>query len=199
MCQMLARTSIVFFFMALAGRLGGEVQAAYTVGLRLEMLVIMVAFPIANSCSTLVGQNLGAGDVRRARRAIAMGFAVEMAVLWPAAVLLWFYRAQLAAFFSNDPAVAELAAEYLGYSSAILVFYGFYFVAFRSLQAAGDMNSPMIISISVALLIGVPLGWYLATQSQLGATGSGSGTWSIRSPTPRSPSPGCCAGTGPNG
>ena len=33
------------------------------------------------------------------------------------------------------------------------------------------MNSPMIISLSTAALLGAPLGYILATQSDLGATG----------------------------
>ena len=68
--HMVARTGITFFFMALAGRLGGDVQAAYTIGQRVEMLAFMMAFPIANACATLVGQNLGAGSLPRAWRAI---------------------------------------------------------------------------------------------------------------------------------
>ena len=169
--HMVARSGIVFFFMWLAGRLGGEVQAAYTIGLRLEMLAIMVAFPIANACSTLVGQNLGAGQRSRSWSAVWAGFGVELSILWPAAVALYFFRGDLVALFTSDAAVAALASEYLFYSSWILVFYGLYFVAFRTLQAAGDMNSPMVISISCALLVGVPLGWYLASYSELGATG----------------------------
>ncbi len=169
--HMVARTSIVFFFMFLAGRLGSEVQAAYTIGLRLEMLFIMIAFPIANACATMVGQNLGAGDLARSWRSIWVGFGVELAVLWPGAALLFFAREPLVLLFTQDPAVAALASEYLAYSSAILVFYGLYFVSFRALQAAGDMNSPMLISVSVSMLLGAPLGYYLATQSGLGATG----------------------------
>jgi len=64
-----------------------------------------------------------------------------------------------------------MAAEYLVYSCGILAFYGLYFVAFRTLQASGDMNSPMIISVSSAVLVGAPLGWWLATRTDLGATG----------------------------
>jgi Na+-driven multidrug efflux pump len=33
------------------------------------------------------------------------------------------------------------------------------------------MRSPMVISVSSAALVGAPLGWWLATQSGLGATG----------------------------
>jgi putative MATE family efflux protein len=120
--HMLARTGITFFFMALAGRLGGEVQAAYTIGQRVEMLAFMVAFPVANACATLVGQNLGAGSLPRAWRAIFVSAAVEVTLMWPAAALLFLSRHVLVRGFTSDPAVAALAAEYLAYSSALLCF-----------------------------------------------------------------------------
>lgn len=169
--HMLARSLIVMFFMVLAGRLGGKVQAAYTIGLRLEMLAILLAFPIANACATLVGQNLGAGNLPRAWRAIRASALVEIAALWPLAAAVFWFRHELVAQFAQDPEVARLAAQYLGYSSVVLSFYGLYFVAFRTLQAAGDMRSPMLISVSTAVFVGAPLGWWLATQSGLGATG----------------------------
>jgi putative MATE family efflux protein len=169
--HMLARTGITFFFMALAGRLGGDVQAAYTIGQRVEMLAFMIAFPIANACATLVGQNLGAGSLPRAWRAIWVSAAAEVSLMWPAALLLFLFRRVLVRAFTADPAVAELAAEYLAYSSALLFFSGVYFVAFRSLQAAGDMTSPMVISLLLAGGLGIPLALLLTRQSELGATG----------------------------
>lgn len=169
--HMVARTLVVFFFMALAGRLGGKVQAAYTIGLRVEMLSIMISFPIANACATLVGQNLGAGDVRRAWRTVFVSAGFGSALLWPASALLFWFRGPVVALFTSDPAVAAMAVEYLGYSSVILLFYGFYFIGFRTLQAAGDMRSPMLISVGCALLLGVPMGFYLATATDAGASG----------------------------
>jgi putative MATE family efflux protein len=169
--HMLARTGITFFFMALAGRLGGEVQAAYTIGQRIEMLAFMVAFPVANACATLVGQNLGAGSLPRAWRAIWVCAAAEVSLMWPAALLLLVARRAVVRAFTDDPAVAELAAEYLAYSSALLFFSGLYFVAFRSLQAAGDMSSPMLISLALAAGLGVPLALALTQRAELGATG----------------------------
>ena len=89
----------------------------------------------------------------------------------PAALTLFFFRHPIAAWFSNDPAVATMAAEYLFYVSFLLVFYGLYFVALRTLQAAGDMNTPMLISVTLALLVGTPLGFGLSTYTDLGPTG----------------------------
>jgi putative MATE family efflux protein len=169
--HMAARTMIVIFFMWLAGRLGGKVQAAYTIGLRIELPAFMVALAVANSCATLVGQNFGAGRLDRTWRSIWVAWGVELSLLWPLAAVMFLFRHELVALFTDDPEVMQLAAEFLIYSAAVMLFYGLYFAAFRSLQAVGDMNSPMIISISTAGLLGAPLGYYLATGTGLGATG----------------------------
>ena len=108
---------------------------------------------------------------RGAKRAIGVAWAIETVAMWPIALAIFVFREPLVALFTDDPAVAALAAEYLVYACVVMTFYGIYFVAFRALQAAGDMRSPMWISISVALLLGAPLGIWLATQSDLGATG----------------------------
>jgi Na+-driven multidrug efflux pump len=135
------------------------------------MISIMVAFPLANACATLVSQNLGAGDLRRAWHTIFVSAGVSMLALWPAALTLYLLRDRFVSLFTQDPEVARLATEYLGYSSAILCFYGFYFIAFRTLQAAGDMRAPMLISVATAALLGAPLGFYLSTQTDAGASG----------------------------
>ena len=169
--HMLARSLMVMFFMVMAARLGGKVQAAYTIGLRIEMLAIMLAFPIANACATLVGQNLGARNLGRAWSAIWASSAVELTALWPLAICVFLFRHSIVAMIVDDPEVAALAAQYLAYSSTVLAFYGLYFVAFRTLQASGDMLSPMLISVSTAVFVGAPLGFWLSTRTDLGAQG----------------------------
>jgi Na+-driven multidrug efflux pump len=119
----------MFFFMFLAGRLGGKVQAAYTIGLRLEMLPIMVAFPIANACATLVGQNLGARDPERAWRAIRATFGLQALLLWPAALAMFLLRERLVSLFGRRRGRALAASTWS--SSIVLGFYGFYFTAFQ--------------------------------------------------------------------
>ena len=169
--QMIARSAMIMVFMYLAGRLGSHVQAAYTIGLRIEMIAVMIAFPIANACATLVGQNLGARNPARAWSAVRVASAVEVAILWPAAFLLFFFREEAVAVFTQDALVAAEASNYLRYVSFILVFWGPYFVAFRTLQAAGDMITPMVISIVLAVGLGAPLAVYLSGRPEFGASG----------------------------
>lgn len=169
--HMVARTSMVFFFMWLAGLLGGSAQAAYTIGLRIEMLAVMIAFTVANACATLVSQNLGAGLERRSRRSIWVSYGVETALLWPVSAVTFLFRTELVQLFTTDAAVVAMASEFLMYSAFVMLFYGLYFVSFRTLQAAGDMRTPMLISVCCALFVGAPLGYTLAMHTDLGATG----------------------------
>ncbi|UCE87162.1 MAG: MATE family efflux transporter [Deltaproteobacteria bacterium] len=169
--HMLARTVMLIYFMALAGHLGTKVQAAYTIGLRIELTLNMLAFPIANACATLVGQNLAAGSRRRAWRSIRVAYALEFSVLGSCAAFLLVFRHAIVDAFTRDPAVAAIAAEYLMFSAAAMCLHAFYFVSFRALQGAGDMNSPMLISLTSALFLGAPLAYTLATRTDLGPTG----------------------------
>jgi putative MATE family efflux protein len=169
--HMLARTGILMFFTVFAGRLGPEVVAAYGIGVRVEMVAIMIAFPISNACATLVGQNLGARRPERVWPAVRMSFAATCAALWPFAGALLLWRGHFVAQFTSDPVVTAHATEYLAYTAVLLLFYGLYFVAFRTLQAAGDMLTPMFISVGAAFGAGIPLAFVLASRLDLGATG----------------------------
>jgi Na+-driven multidrug efflux pump len=162
---------LVFFYMWVAGLLGGKVQAAYTIGLRLEMPLLGIAMTLGNACATLVGQNLGASDRARSWRAIWVSLGAEVSLLWPGAAALFFYRHELVALFAQDPEVMAIASEFLAYSAATLVVYAFYFISFRALQAAGEMNAPMVISFGNVVLLATPLSYYLAIETGLGAAG----------------------------
>ncbi len=165
------RTLTVIYFMVLAGRFSAEAQAAFGIGIRLELVVFMIAFPIANASATLVGQNLGAGQRRRAWRAIAGAMALSTGVCWTAAGLVFFLRHEFLGLFSQDPEVLRVGSEYLLFTAGSMLLIGLYFVAFRALQGAGDMTAPMLISNGTTLLVTLPLGHFLALHTELGLTG----------------------------
>ncbi|MFQ5512842.1 MAG: MATE family efflux transporter [Myxococcota bacterium] len=169
--QLAGRTLVIIYFMAIAGRFGAEVQAAYGIGIRLEMVVFMVAFPVANACATLVGQNLGAGSRRRAWRAVWVATGAELAICGTFAVLFAVFREDFVGFFTTDRRVVDLGSEYLLFMAGNMLIVGPHFVAFRTLQAAGDLTSPMLFSNGSALLVAIPLGHYLALHTALGPTG----------------------------
>jgi putative MATE family efflux protein len=169
--QMIGGVAVTFAFLRMAGGFGDQVQSAYAIGLRLGLIVPMVCFPMATACATLVGHAIGAGDVRRAWRAVGTGVLVLGSVMWPMAAGIFWFRSEIVGFFSDAPEVIRIGSEYLAYTSGSVFFWAFQFVFMRSLQGAGDFVVPMLLSVGNSLLITIPLGYGLAFHTPLGPSG----------------------------
>jgi putative MATE family efflux protein len=168
--QMATNVAMTFTYLRLAGHFGETVQTAYAIGLRLGMIVPMIGFPLAGAAATLVGQALGSGNPRRAWHAIRVGLLVHGSVLWSFALVLLFFRADVMGLLTSDPEVIAIGTEYLLYLAGAFFAWAFYFVFLRSLQGAGDMLVPMVISLGSTLLA-IPLAITLSLHTDLGRQG----------------------------
>jgi Na+-driven multidrug efflux pump len=133
------------------------------------MIVPAVCFPIASACATLVGQALGAGDVRRAWRTVGVGILVHGSLMWSFAAGILLFRVEILSFFSDDAEVIRIGAEYLLYASGAFTLWAFFFVFMRALQGAGDVIPPMVVSLGTTFGITIPLSTLLAAR--MGPTG----------------------------
>lgn len=172
--QMMGMVITTFAFLRLSADFGPSVQTAYSIGLRLGMIVPAFSFPLATACATLVGQALGAGNVRRAWRAIGTGVLVHGSVMCTFAAVVFVFRRELLGLITSDPEVIDVGSEYLVFSAASFVLLGFNLVAMRALQGAGDFIVPMLISIGSTLCVGIPAAYTLAES--MGPTGIWAGS-----------------------
>ncbi len=168
--QMLITFLVTIYFVRMMGDFGNTAQAAYSIGLRLSMVGPMIAFPLAGATATLVGQNLGAGNRKRAWKALWSGLSVHATLLISISIALFVYRVPFLQIFTSDAAVVALGDEMLFYQSLTFVALAFYFVFFRALQGAGDVMFVMLTSLANSLL-NVALGTYLAVGLGYGPTG----------------------------
>ena len=107
----------------------------------------------------------------RAWRSMWVSLSAHASILIGIAVALFHYRVGLVEWFASDPDVIALGSELVAYQAGAFLAWAFYFVFFRTLQGAGDVFVPMVMATANSLLVTLPLGWYLATQSSLGPTG----------------------------
>jgi putative MATE family efflux protein len=168
--QMLSSFVVTIYFVRMMGGFGDSAQAAYSIGLRLGMVAPMIAFPLAGASATLVGQNLGSGNVKRAWKSLWVGLSVHASLMISMAIALFLYRVPLLEAFSQDPAVIKLGDEMLFYQSISFIMLAFYFVFFRALQGAGDVIFSMALTI-INSIFNVSLGTYLAINKGYGPTG----------------------------
>lgn len=169
--QMLGGFIVTVFFIRFMGDFGEKAQAAYSIGLRLSMLVPMICFPLAGAVATLVGQALGAGKTKRAWKAIRVGLLVNGTITWSLAVPLYLFREPLLRIFTQDADVIAIGESMLAWQAASYALLGFSFVFFRALQGAGDMFVPMALSLINSIVITIPLGFYLTSTLEMGPQG----------------------------
>lgn len=130
-------------------------QAAYTIAyLQLFFVVMWVSFGLRVSAATLMGQNIGAGQPERAKRAVYV--AAILGIGWSALIGMayWFLPGALLGMFNatNEPVFSYGASllKVLAFSGVLqavtLAFTG-------GLQGAGDTRKPMYIAFLTQIVV----------------------------------------------
>jgi Na+-driven multidrug efflux pump len=167
---MLARSLMGAVMMTLVASCGTVAVAAYGVGMRFHMIILMPAFALGGAAATLVGQSLGAGKPARATHAAWLATGMDAAFMAFAAVVIVICAPGLIRAFNSDPEVVRVGVRYLRIVSPFYVFTAAGVVLGRALNGAGDSLSPMIITILTLWGFQVPLAilfsryWHPATQ-----------------------------------
>ena len=160
--QMLSRSLMSLVLMRIVAAGGTVAVAAYGIGLRFHMLILMPAFTLGNAVATMVGQNLGAAKPERAQRAAWLGTAIDVAIMAVAAVVMVFAARPLIGVFDSNPEVIAVGTAYLRTVSPFYVFTALAIVLGRALTGAGDTVGPMVCTIIGLWGVQVPLAVWLS-------------------------------------
>ena len=104
----------------LVGRFGIEALAGYGIGVRLEFMLVPLAFGIGSGLTTLVGVAAGANDWRRAVRAAWIGSLIAGGLLGLFGWIVALVPEGWARLFTNDP---EVIAATVAYITRVAPFY----------------------------------------------------------------------------
>jgi MATE family multidrug resistance protein len=155
----------------IAGRLGVEAIASHQIVLNMASLTFMVPLGLSLGAATRVGNLVGAREprgVRSAARAAVLLAAAVMATFGAAFVLL---REQLPALYTTDAGLLARCALILPIAAAFQVFDGVQVVAAGILRGMGRTQAPALANAVGYYAIGLPLGWWLAFERELGLPG----------------------------
>ena len=169
--QMSLRGLMGVILMAIVAKYGTYAVAAYGVGLRITMLVLMPAFGLATAAAILVGQNLGAGKPERAQLSAWTATRFNMLIMGAVGAIFFLFAPHLIGFFSTNPEVIEIGAAYLRITSLGYLFIALGVVLGRALNGAGDMVSPLVITLFSLWCLQIPLALILPGSFYLGVTG----------------------------
>lgn len=160
--QMLARSLMGLVLMGIVARCGTMAVAAYGIGNRIHMLMMMPAFVLGNAAGAMVGQNLGALRPDRAKRAAWLATGLGALIMLSCAILVMVFAAPLIRLFDPHPAVVRIGVDYLLITSLFHVFASLSIILGRVLQGAGDTVAPMVTTILGLWGIQIPLAIFMA-------------------------------------
>jgi putative MATE family efflux protein len=171
-----------------ATRFGTPALAALGIGHRVESWLFMIGVGFGAATAAIVGQNLGAGEVKRAERAgwLSVGLCSILGLAACVADLL--FAPSLARLFTNDPAVVVEAARYLRIAALSQLVICAEIVLEGALGGAGETLPPMIASSSftAARVPIVPLAaarwgsagiWWTISLTAIGRAASMTALW----------------------
>ena len=137
--------------------LGTVVMAASSAAYNIEIFAYDVLNSFSQACTTFVGQNFGAGQIKRCKRTLILCLIEDLIASATAIALVLLAGKQLLAVFNNDPEVISI-----GYTRLLIVFSAYTFsmlyeVMSGYLRGFGISLVPAILTtIGVC---GVRIGW----------------------------------------
>ncbi|ANQ53269.1 multidrug transporter MATE [Thermosipho affectus] len=151
-------TSLGFVvIMRFVSSFGPTVVSAYGVGNRIINFITMISFGIGNSVTTMVGQFLGAGDLKSAEKTVKVAFISNFLIVFSLSTLTFFFGGELTRFFINDQEVIRVGYIFFKYVSFSLPFFTSMSVFINTLVGAGRTELSMIVDITRLWGIRVPL------------------------------------------
>ena len=88
--------------------LGTVVMAASSAAFNIEIITYDVLDSFAQACTTIVGKNYGAGELRRCKRTLILSLLEGAAALAVAITVILFFGKPLLSLFNNNPEVIKI-------------------------------------------------------------------------------------------
>ncbi|HEY2529222.1 MAG TPA: MATE family efflux transporter [Xanthobacteraceae bacterium] len=156
----------------LVTRFGTVTLAAYGIGANVLQFVVIPAMGLSMAVSTLVSQNVGAGNIQRASRVALLGALSGFVILTLTGVLAFLRAEALVAFFvPRDPAVIADGAHFIRVMCLAWGGIGVQLCIVSAFRASGNMLVAMAIALVSQFLFQFPLAYVLSKYTSLEAAG----------------------------
>jgi putative MATE family efflux protein len=160
------------FLAELVATTGGDTgSAGYQTSLRLMMFFLLPIWGLSNAAATLVGQNLGAGQLDRAEQSVFQTIKYAVVILGIVTILFLTCGNLFASFFTEDEAVKEVATLSLKILSFGFIIYGMGMIFTSAFNGAGDTSTPTKINLFTFWVFQIPFAYLLAKYFEMGPKG----------------------------
>ncbi|MEB2781725.1 MATE family efflux transporter [Algoriphagus sp. C2-6-M1] len=167
-----SRAAAMTLMVMLVTSYGSEVVAAYGIGARILSLVIVPSLGMGIATTTLVGQNIGAGQIKRAEKIGDLSTKIAFFGLTAIGLILFLFAETLTAFFvPNDPQVIKDGAKFIRIMSLSFGLLGVQQVLNGVFNGTRFTQASMLISIFSLWVVRFPVAFILSTKTELSFEG----------------------------
>jgi len=138
---------------------GAEAQAGFGVGSRVMQAIFLPAMAVAFAVAPLAGQNVGAGLLERVRETFRHAALLGSGIMLLLTLFCHWRPELLLRFFTSDPPVIAVGADYLRIISWNFVAQGIIFSCSGMFQALGNTLPPLYSSATRLLTFALPAFW----------------------------------------
>ena len=140
---------------------GTAVVAAYGIVNRIEGLALMVMMALSSSLGPVIGQNFGARQFHRVKRAIGLSYRFSLIYGTCIAIVLFTFASPLAGAFRDDPQVVEAAVWFLCVVPITFTIGGIGMVSASTFLAYGEALPSFTLSMLRSIVVLVPMAYVM--------------------------------------
>ena len=131
---------------------GTDCMSGWTTYSKVDQLMFLPMQSVALASTTFVGQNLGKGDVKRAKQGVRTAMAMSVGITFIVLIPLLIFAPQLTAFFNDKPEVIAYGTMLLRLLSPFYLLCCFNQVYSAALRGAGNTRAPMVMMLASFVL-----------------------------------------------
>lgn len=162
---------------------GSSCMAGWSSYSKIDQFVFLPMQSIGQASTTFMSQNLGAGNLPRAKKGTGVAMRLALIITFASAAVLFLFAPSLVAIFNQEPDVVHYGTMFLRMNVFMLAFCCPNQVVAGAMRGAGDSRTPMLIMLFSFVLFrqiylyiatsicntaavvgfGYPIGWIVAS------------------------------------
>ncbi len=151
---------------------GTTALAAYGVGSRVLMFVIIPAMGLSMATSTLVGQNIGAGKVQRAEKITKLSAIIGFIFLTIIGIIVFIFARQISVIFiPGEVETIQSSVLFIRIMSLTFGFIGIQMSLNGLFRGSGNTITSMLLSIFSLWALRFPIAYFFSAHTSLAEFG----------------------------
>jgi multidrug resistance protein, MATE family len=164
-------TSIFSAVTLLMSRYDTVTIASHQIAMNFASLLYMMPLSISMALTIVIGFEIGAKRYKDAREYSWIGIILALTMAFVCSAILFFFREPVAALYTNDHTVVVLTSHFLIFAIFFQISDALQAPIQGILRGYKDVNVTFAMSLVSYWFLGLPIGYFFANYSDMGAFG----------------------------